>query len=460
MKYIDFMKPERVYFMGIGGISMSALAELLAHKGFTVSGSDRKESPVTDHLKDRGISIFCPQAASNITEDINVVVITGAISPDNPELVRARELGIPVIDRGTLVGEIMLHYGHRYGVAGSHGKTSTTSMLSLIWLEAETDPTVLVGGILGAIGSNIRIGADRDFIIESCEYTDSFLKFHPTSTIITNIEPEHLDYFKTFENEQQSYRQYAELLPADGLLVLCDSIADRDTLFASAKCPIVTYGFNASSDYTAKDISYDELGHPSYTLLHHGEELGRIELSVFGEHNVLNSMAAAALALGSGISFETIASGLHRYQGTDRRFQKKGVIGGVTIFDDYAHHPTEIAATMKVAAKYPHDRLVVVFQPHTYSRTATFLHEIADALSSADLIVLTDIYAAREVNTFNISSSNIAEILREKYGKEVYCFSSFGEIENFLLQNCFTGDLCITMGAGDVVKIGESLLGM
>lgn len=460
MQYIDFLKPIRVHFIGIGGISMSALAELLAHKGFTVSGSDRKASPVTDHLETLGVSICCPQAASNITEDIKLVVYTGAISEDNPEMVRAHELGIPVIERGRLVGDIMLHYRHNYAVAGSHGKTTTTSMLSLIWLEENSDPTILVGGILGAIGSNIRIGSEDSFIIEACEYTDSFLKFHPTGTIITNIEPEHLDYFKTFENEKASFTKYAELLPAEGLLVVCDSIADRGQLFSSVKCPMITYGFSSSADYSAADISYDELGHPSYTLLKGGEPLGRIELSVFGEHNVLNSMGAAALAIGSGIPFGTVARGLKKYMGTDRRFQLKGTIGGVTIFDDYGHHPTEISATMAVAKRYPHTRLVVVFQPHTYSRTAAFLHEFADALSAADIIVLTDIFAAREVNTFNISSNDIAKILKEKYSKEVYYFPSFGEVDNFLLQKCFTGDLLITLGAGDVVKIGEALLGM
>ena len=461
MKTIDLNNPAKVHFTGIGGISMSGFAELLLSKGFTVTGSDRKSSDITKALEDKGAVIFYgEQRAGNVAHDTDVLVFTAAVHPDNPELVFAREHGIPCIERGKLAGEIMLHYNRNFSVAGTHGKTTVTSMLSMILIEAGLDPTVSVGGVIPSIGGNMRIGSGTDMVIESCEYTDSFLNFHPTHAIITNIEAEHLDYFKTFERMQQSFVMFAELLPEDGLLVYNTCISDAKKIFANVKCPLISYSItDRDADFFGTQISYDNMGHPSFDLYHGSEKLGRIDLKVVGEHNVANACGAAAMAISAGIPFETIVKALGSFFGTGRRFEKKGEVGGVTIIDDYAHHPTEIEATLKAALRYPHKKLCVVFQPHTYSRTAAFLDRIAEALSIADLIVLADIYAARETNTFGVSSKDIQKILQEKFGKETYYFSSFDEIETFLLENCSTGDLLITMGAGDVVKIGESLLG-
>lgn len=468
MSLISFNNPVKVHFIGIGGISMSGFAELLKNKGFDVTGSDARKSNITCRLEAMGITVKYGNRASNIEPDTKLVIYTAAVKEDNPELMAAKELGIPAVTRADMVGDIMLEYRNNYSVSGTHGKTTTTSMLALIFMEAGQDPTVSVGGILENLGGNMRIGSNENMIIESCEYTDSFLSFHPTHAIITNIEAEHLDYFGTLENERNSFRRFAELLPGRGLLVINGEIPDYKTLFSDVKCPVITYGINTDDDYTAADISYNEFGFGCFTLVRNkrlqngdieSESLGRIQLSVPGEHNVSNATGIAALSLESGISFNHIAAALSKYKGTERRFEKKGVIGGVTIIDDYAHHPTEMTATLRAAANYPHKTIWCVFQPHTYSRTIAFRDEICEALSLSDEIILTDIYAAREENPGTISSSDLVEILRDKFGKKAYHFCSFDEIETFLLEKCCDGDLLITMGAGDVVSIGESLLG-
>ena len=461
MTHIDLNNPVKVHFTGIGGISMSGFAELLLNKGFRVTGSDRKTSDIAKALEDKGAVIYYgEQRASNVAPDTDILVFTAAVHPDNPELVFAKEHGIPCIERGKLAGDVMLHYKRNFSVAGTHGKTTVTSMLASVLIEAGLDPTVSVGGVIPSIGGNFRIGSGSDMVIESCEYTDSFLNFHPTHAVITNIEAEHLDYFKTFERMRESFVRFAELLPADGLLVYNKEIADSDKIFSEIKCPRISYSVkDSTADFYGTDITYDSMGCPSFTVYNKGEKLDEVHLKVIGEHNAANACGTIAMAVSTGIPFEVAARAVEAYTGTGRRFEKKGEIGGVTIIDDYAHHPTEIKATLEAALRYPHKKLCVVFQPHTYSRTAQFLDRIAEALSLADLIVLTDIYAARETNTYNVSSKDIQSILQSKFGKETYHFSSFDEAETFLLENCSTGDLLITMGAGDVVKIGESLLG-
>lgn len=460
MKYIDFARPGRVHFIGIGGISMSGFAELLLNKGFKVSGSDAHKSKITERLETLGINIVYSNVAENIPAECDVVVYTAAVHPDNPELMEAKRRNIPCLDRAEMVGDIMLHYKRNISIAGTHGKTTTTSMMSLVLLAAGLDPTISVGGVLDAIGGNVRDGSLNNMVIESCEYTDSFLKFHPTHAIITNIEAEHLDYFKNLENERDSYRKFTELLPADGLLVTGKEIPDYEALFKTVKCPVITYSnHDTSADYYASDISYNEYDCAEFTLMHKGEPLFKVKLNVPGEHNVANATGVCAMALNCGIDASDIVKGLDTFTGTERRFEKKGVFGGVTVIDDYAHHPTEMEATLHAAQKYPHKTLWCVFQPHTFSRTISFREEICKALSLSDKIILVDIYAAREQDTGVISSRMLADDIKSKYGKDVYYFSSFDEAEKFLLVNCVSGDLLITMGAGNVVKIGEDLLG-
>ena len=459
MRYIDFSNPCHVHFIGIGGISMSGFAKLLHNKGFVVTGSDMKKSELTEELEGLGITCRYSCAPENVPEDCDVVVYTAAIKEDNAEFLEAKRRGIPAIDRAGMVGDIMLHYKRNISVAGTHGKTTTTSMMSLILLEAGLDPTVSVGGVLSAIGGQVRDGGLGNMVIESCEYTDSFLKFHPTHAIITNIEAEHLDYFKTLENERASYKKFTDLLPADGILTIEKSIPDYEVLFKDVKCPLITYSSkDSSADYYAKDITYNEYDMGSFTLMKGETPVGKISLSVVGEHNVSNATGIAALALELGISFEDIQKGLNRYTGTARRFEKKGEFHGALIVDDYAHHPTEMEATLKAAVKYPHKTLWCIFQPHTYSRTITFKDEICKALSMADRVLLVDIYAAREKDPGTISSKMLAEEIKNQYGKITHYFPTFDSAEKFLSENLGEGDLLITMGAGNVVKIGEDLL--
>ena len=459
MRYIDFSNPCHVHFIGIGGISMSGFAKLLHNKGFVVTGSDMKKSELTEELEGLGITCRYSCAPENVPEDCDVVVYTAAIKEDNAEFLEAKRRGIPAIDRAGMVGDIMLHYKRNISVAGTHGKTTTTSMMSLILLEAGLDPTVSVGGVLSAIGGQVRDGGLGNMVIESCEYTDSFLKFHPTHAIITNIEAEHLDYFKTLENERASYKKFTDLLPADGILTIEKSIPDYEVLFKDVKCPLITYSSkDSSADYYAKDITYNEYDMGSFTLMKGETPVGKISLSVVGEHNVSNATGIAALALELGIPFEDIQKGLNRYTGTARRFEKKGEFHGALIVDDYAHHPTEMEATLKAAVKYPHKTLWCIFQPHTYSRTITFKDEICKALSMADRVLLIDIYAAREKDPGTISSKMLAEEIKNQYGKITHYFPTFDSAEKFLSENLGEGDLLITMGAGNVVKIGEDLL--
>lgn len=457
MYQIQFDKPVHVHFIGIGGISMSGLAEILLSRKFPVSGSDSHESALTDQLAAQGAVVHYPQMAENITDDIDVVVYTAAIHPDNPEFRAAQEKNLPMLTRAQLLGEIMRNYKEAINVSGTHGKTTTTSMITEILLEAHKDPTVSVGGMLKDIGGNIRVGGQETFVVEACEYTNSFLSFFPTIEVILNVEADHLDFFKDIDDIRHSFKLFAEKLPEDGLLVINKDIKHSEYFTQALKCRVVTFGHEKDADYTANFISYDKFAHPSYTLFYKGEELAQVELGVTGEHNIYNSLAAIAVARSLDIPMEVILRGLKRFTGTDRRFQKKGSVNGFTIIDDYAHHPQEIAATIEAAKKYPHRKLWIVFQPHTYSRTAALLDDFAGALSQADEIVLADIYAAREKNTIGISSDDLRKHMLEQ-NTNVYYIPKFKDIEDFLLQHVEEGDVLITMGAGDIYKVGDDLL--
>lgn len=457
MYKIDFGHPIHIHFIGIGGISMSGLAEILLKEGFTVSGSDTKESPLTKKLETEGARIAYGQKAENITPDIGCVVYTAAISRGNPELIEAVAQKIPMLTRAELLGQLMKNYDTPIAVSGTHGKTTTTSMISHILLEADLDPTISVGGILKAIGGNIRVGNSGTFITEACEYTNSFLNFFPKISVILNIEEDHLDFFKDLEDIRHSFRQFTTLLPEGGTLIINGEISNYQEIYEGLPCTAVTYGTKRDFDYSASNITYDQNGNVSFDLFRHGEYADRIVLSVTGDHNVSNSLSAIAVADLLDIPMDVTKKGLLSFTGTDRRFEYKGEWNGVTIVDDYAHHPTEIEATLKAAQHSPHNAVWCVFQPHTYTRTKAFFREFSEALSHTDHLVLADIYAARETDTLGISSKNLAEETA-KLGTDTHYFPSFEQIESFLKENCRPGDLLITMGAGDVVKIGEDLL--
>ncbi|MGN0402984.1 MAG: UDP-N-acetylmuramate--L-alanine ligase [Acetatifactor sp.] len=459
MYKIDFHSPSHIYFLGIGGISMSGLAEVLHHAGFTVSGSDWKESAVTKALEEKGISVKYGENTGHITSDIDCAVLTSAVKDTNLEFQAIREKGIPWMTRAELLGQLMQNYQLSVAVSGTHGKTTTTSMISEILLAADTDPTLSVGGILKSIGGNIRIGSGPFFVTEACEYTNSFLSLFPTVGIILNIEADHLDFFKDLEDIRRSFRKFAQRIPTSGTLIINADIPNYTEITEGLSCRIVTYSSETgNADYYPEQITYDNFGHPSYVLSGKAGNSELVSLAVPGIHNVSNSLAAIALADILDIARSTTLTALAAFSGTDRRFEYKGTVGGVTIVDDYAHHPTEITATLSAAKKYPHSTLWCVFQPHTYSRTKALMKDFAKALSLADKIVLADIYPARETDNLGISSETLCEEIRN-LGHECFYFPTFDEIENFLLKNCINGDLLITMGAGDVLKIGENLLG-
>ena len=459
MYHIDFERPCHVHFIGIGGISMSGLAEILLERGFTVSGSDARESELTKKLEAHGAKLFYGQKAENIMEGTDVVVYTAAVHPDNPEYAAAAGRSIPILTRAELLGQIMRNYNQSVAVAGTHGKTTTTSMLTEILMDEKKNPTISVGGMLDSIGGNIRVGGPELFVTEACEYTNSFLSFFPNMEIILNIEADHLDFFKDIEDIRHSFRKFAELLPANGVLIINSDIRDYKEICDGLPIKVITVGSDpAKSHYSAADVTFNENACATYTLLEDGKAIDTITLGVPGIHNVYNSLAAIAAAHELGIRGEGIRNGLLRFTGTHRRFEKKGMIGGVTVIDDYAHHPQEIAATLAAAKNYPHREIWCVFQPHTYTRTKALMEDFAKALSVADHVVLADIYAARETDNLGISSETLAEKIAA-LGTDTHYFPSFDAIETFLLENCVNGDLLITMGAGDIVKVGEKLLG-
>lgn len=457
MYQIDFNRPVSVHFIGIGGISMSGLAAVLLKEGFSVSGSDARKTPLTSWLEEKGADIVYGQSADNIRPSCDVIVYTAAIHPDNPEYAEAVRRQIPMLSRAELLGQIMKNYEMPIAVAGTHGKTTTTSMLSLILLEAGMDPTISVGGILKAIGGNIRVGSSQNFITEACEYTNSYLSLCPKVSLILNIDADHLDFFKDIEDIRHSFRLFAQRLPEDGTLIINGSIPRLEEITGGLACQVITYGL-PDSDYYAADVSYSELGYGSFTLMKKDQgACGRFQLSVPGEHNVSNALASLAAADVLRVSWEDARRGLLAFTGADRRFERKGSFHGVTVIDDYAHHPTEIEATLKAARNYPHQTLWCVFQPHTYTRTNALMDDFARALCLADKVILADIYAARELNTLGVSSQTLAEKITKRGGDAIY-LPTFRAIEDYAAEHCSPGDLLITMGAGDVVTIGERLI--
>ena len=457
MYKLDFNNPVSIYFIGIGGISMSGLAQVLHNAGFTVSGSDWHSSAITEGLEKRGIFVKYGESAEHITDDIDVAVLTSAVHDNNLEFQALLAKGIPYMSRAELLGQMMKNYEMPIAISGTHGKTTTTSMVSEILLEGEMDPTLSIGGILKTIGGNIRIGNSGYFVTEACEYTNSFLSFFPKVSIILNIDADHLDFFKDLEDIRNSFKKFAQLLPKDGYLIINSDIDNYEEITAGLSCKVITFGHDHAADYRLSSISYDEMGNGSFAVTTKAGMTREFSLSVPGEHNIMNALSAICLADILEVPAEVTSRALLNFHGTDRRFEYKGTINGITIIDDYAHHPTEIEACLKAAKGCEYKNLWCIFQPHTYTRTKALMADFAKALSLADKVVLADIYAARETDTLGISSVDLQKAL-QALGREAYYFPSFEEIENFLLENCINGDMLITMGAGDVLKIGENLL--
>ena len=475
MYKIDFKNPIHIYFMGIGGISMSGLAEILLNEGFAVSGSDIKETELTAALAEKGAVIFYGQRAENLSErpgfpKIDLVVYTAAIKEDNPEFIAMRGKKLTSITRADLLGQIMKNYEMPIAVAGTHGKTTTTGMVSEILLAAGLDPTLSIGGIQTTINSNLRIGKSGYFVTEACEYTNSFLSFFPKIGLILNIEADHLDFFADIQQIRKSFHDFAALLPDDGLLVINGDIEGIEEVTHDLRCRIITYGLNPAYDYSAADIVYDHEARPAFTVRNKAgadimaaampEAPRRYALAARGEHNILNALAAIALSDSLAIDTRQIKAALETFSGTKRRFEIKGSCAGFTIIDDYAHHPTEIEATLKTARRYPHREIWCVFQPHTYTRTKKFMAGFAAALSLADRIIIVDIYAAREKDNIGVHAKDLAAAVsaRGKTCNYIATSAGFSDAEKFILKHLQKNDLLITMGAGDVVNIGNNLL--
>ena len=450
-------KYNKIHMVGIGGTSMSGIAEILVNFGFQVTGSNNVETNTTKKLEQSGIKVTIGHNKENVT-DQDVVVYTAAVKQDNPELISAKEKNIPIIERADFLGELTRCFKDTIAISGTHGKSTTTSMVSMCFLEALKDPSIQVGADLKAINANYKVGNSDYFIIEACEYVESFLKFSPKSEIILNIDNDHLDYFKNFENIKNAFVKYVKLLPEDGLLVVNGDDKNALDLTNFTKAKTLTYGIsNKNTDFFAVNIAFDDNGFPEFDVYSKNKFYGKIALSVTGTHNILNALGCIALCDYYGISYEDIKSGLLKFTGAGRRFEFKGKFNDASIFDDYGHHPTEIIATAKALMNKKYNKSWVVFQPHTYSRTYSLLEDFAKALLNFDNIIVLDIYAAREKNTYGISSQDLVNKIHD-LGKDAMYIPDFDACVEFLKENVQPNDIVLTQGAGTVTEIGPMLL--
>lgn len=448
-------KYKKIHFIGIGGISMSGLAEILLKNGYEVSGSDKTSSQITEHLKNNGAKIYIGHDSNNL-KNVDLVVYTAAISNDNPELVEAKRLNIPLMDRASFLGELMK--GHKYNVAisGTHGKTTTTSIISQILLDAKLDPTILVGGELDSIKGNVRTGKSEYFVTEACEYKASFLKFYPYIGIILNIDADHLDFYKDLDDIEQSFLKFAKLIDPSGYLIA--NFDDEKVLNIARKvnCNVMSFGIN-NGQIQAKNISFNNQGCPKFDVFNNNKKLFSLQLNIPGYHNILNTLAAVSTSLALNVSHEYIIKGIKNFKNAHRRFEIKGIKNNITVIDDYAHHPTEIKAALNAAKNYPHNKLYCVFQPHTYSRTISLFDQFVESFDNVDELILSDIYPAREKDPGTISSEMLCNKISERNVKCVN-LHSFEDITKFLKLKAKSGDIVMTIGAGDIYKVGESFL--
>ncbi|MBE6082218.1 MULTISPECIES: UDP-N-acetylmuramate--L-alanine ligase [Tissierellales] len=445
-----------VHFIGIGGISMSGLAEILLMEGYKVSGSDMKNSLILNKLKTQGADIFLGHRAENIN-NANLVIYTDAISKDNPELLESKKRAIPTIDRGNFLGMIMKNYKHSIAVSGTHGKTTTTSMLSTIFKNSTLDPTILLGGELDDIGGNVLMGGKDLLLTEACEYKGNILKYRPTMAIILNMEEDHLDYFRNIDHIVNTFSEYAANIKKDGYLIINLDDKHSKKVINTSHCNIITFGINNQSDYVAENISYAQDGYPKFILNVKGKKHYTVELNVMGVHNIYNALASIAAASICNVPMEDIIHSIKEYRGTHRRLETKGYSNNIKIVDDYAHHPTEIKASLAALKRTKPKNLWCIFQPHTYSRTKLLLNEFSESFYDADKIIITDIYAAREKDTGIIHAKDLVALLQKK-GVDAIYMSSFESIKNYLLENAVPEDLIVTMGAGNIYQIGDMLL--
>ena len=451
----NYMSPgRRGHLVGIGGVSMSSLAEVLSGMGLNITGSDNNEAnPNVTTLRQKGIEVRIGHHAENITPDVEFVVRTAAVHDDNPEIVRAHELGLPVFERTQAWGAISKDYSNALCISGTHGKTTTTSMCTHILMAAEKDPTVMIGGTLPLLKAGHRVGHGNTIIMEACEYYNSFLSFHPTVAVILNIEADHLDFFKDLADVEKSFRAFAERVPEDGYVVANYDDANTMTTLKGINRKVITFGLSRDADVYAENIEYKG-ANSHFDIMYKGRFFTDVTLHVPGEHSIKNALAATAACICVGIRPSSVKYGLAGFNGAGRRFEFKGKYNGADVYDDYAHHPGELKALLDAVEKLNYKRTILVFQPHTYSRTAALFEDFVKQLKRPDLLLLAEIYAAREQNTIGISSSALAERVD---GASFY--PSFALLEESLKELAQPGDIILTVGAGDVYKIGEDLIG-
>ena len=446
----DYIRPgARAHLVGIGGVSMAPLAEVLKGKGVAITGSDTRESEATVHLRSLGIPVTIGHRPEQV-EGAGCIIRTAAVHDDDPEIAAALAAGIPVFERAQAWGALMRHYENALCVAGTHGKTTTTSMCTHIFMAAEADPTVMIGGTLPILGCGHRVGHGDTIIAESCEYCNSFLSFAPTVAVILNVEEDHLDFFKDLDDIKASFRRFAELVPSSGsVIVNADNAGARSIAHG---LDAFTFGLEAGAECTAEHLTWDR-GLPTFDILIHGERYAHVSLRVGGRHNVSNALAAAAAAYVLGVPGKAVEEGLASFTGAGRRFEKKGAYHGADVYDDYAHHPDELRALLTMARTLDYERVICAFQPHTYTRTAALFDQFVEALELADVAVLAEIYAARETNDLGISSLDLAR----KIPGGTYCPDLEG-VTARLAELARPGDLILTVGAGDIYLAGEALL--
>ena len=459
MPNIDNLKKyKNIHMIGIGGVSMSGIAEILHNWGFNVTGSDWTDSETIQILMKRGIKVTIGHNLDDVKK-ADVVVYSAAIKQDDPEMVTAQELNIPTIERADFLGDLTRCFEDTICISGTHGKTTTTSMISLCFVNALTDPSIQVGAYLKQLDGNYRVGNSEHFIIEACEYVESFLKFSPKAEIILNIDNDHLDYFKTFDNIKNAFIKYVKLLPDNGILVINGDDKNCLDLSKYTNADIVTYGINNEDvNFYAKNIIFNDDGFAKFDVYHDNKFLDTFELSVPGLHNVSNALACISICMKYNISKDVIKSSLLKFTGAHRRFEFKGKINNsVRVYDDYGHHPTEIVATAKSLMNKKYHKSWVIFQPHTYSRTKNLLDDFANALLNFDNVIVLDIYAAREVNTYDISSKDLVDKL-VSLGKNALYIPNFEYCTKYVKEHVDDNDIVLTLGAGTVTNIGPMLV--
>ena len=451
-------KKVKVHFVGIGGIGMSGIAELLLNVGYRVSGSDLKESDITKRLASLGGSVVAGHRAENVAADVDVVVTSSAVRKNNPEVVAAKDRGIPVIPRAEMLAELM-RLKEGVAIAGSHGKTTTTSLIATVLAHAKLDPTAVVGGKLNALGSNAKLGKGQLMVVEADESDGSFLRLSPAIAVITNVDPEHLDYYGTVEALQQAFVDFADRVPFYGLAVLCVDHPVVQHLIPRIGKRHTTYGLSPQAEWRADDIRHAPF-QSRFMVSHKGKQEGEVTLRMVGAHNVLNALACCAVSHELGIPFKVTAEALGDFAGVQRRFTVRGEVNGITVVDDYGHHPAEIRATLAGArASFPQRRIVCAFQPHRYTRTRDLLGEFATAFNDADLLLLTEVYAASEDPIPGVTGAKLHEAVKA-CGHRDAAFAERAELARRLREKVRPGDLVITLGAGDITHVGEELLGL